>query len=55
MIDMFGRVTVEITREQLEAWAGRELSDDEVAEIDDAIPDSSIPEAIGCIAESVCA
>jgi hypothetical protein len=41
-----------LTYEQLAAWAGRELSDDEVERLDEAIPNSSIPEAIGTIVES---
>lgn len=49
MIDSFGRMTVEITRDQLEAWAGRTLTDDEVYALDDAIPNSSIPDAVGTI------
>lgn len=36
-----------ITREQLESWAGRPLSEDDLDRLDDAIPNSSIPEAIG--------
>jgi hypothetical protein len=47
--DSVGRLTVEITREQLEAWAGRALTDDEVHALDDAIPNSSIPDAVGTI------
>jgi hypothetical protein len=43
--------TVEITRDQLECWAGRELSDEEVARLDECIPNSSIPEAIGAIVD----
>lgn len=45
------RPGVTLTREQLEAWADRELTDDEVYEIDEAVPHSSIPEAIGVIAD----
>ena len=41
---------VTITREQLEAWVGHRLTDEDVAEIDDAVPNSSIPDAIACIA-----
>lgn len=44
---------VTITREQLEAWADRALTDDEVDQLDDALPHSSIPEAIGVIADSL--
>lgn len=47
--DTFGRLTVEITRDQLEAWAGRTLTDAQVAQLDQIIPDSSIPDAIGVI------
>ncbi|MFB7837814.1 hypothetical protein ACWIGW_44765 [Nocardia brasiliensis] len=41
-----------ITREQAESWAGRPLSDEEMDRLDDAIPNSSIPEAIGAIVDS---
>lgn len=38
-----------ISREQAEAWGGRHLSEDDLACLDDAIPNSSIPDAIGTI------
>jgi hypothetical protein len=44
------RHTVTITRRQLEEWVGRELTDEEVDVLDECIPGSSIPEAIGTIA-----
>lgn len=44
---------IELTRDQLEAWAGRELNDEEVEALDMAIPNSSIPEAIRTIAEGL--
>lgn len=47
------RPTITITREQLEAWAGRDLTDEEVADLDNAIPNSSIPEAVGEIAHAL--
>lgn len=37
---------ITLTRHQLEAWAGRTLTDDEVGRLDDAIPNSSIPDAV---------
>ncbi len=43
------RPTVNITREQLECWAGRGLSDAEVATLDDCMPNSSIPDAVADI------
>ena len=43
--------TVTITREQLQDWAGRVLTDDEVDILDTCIPNSSIPEAVATIAE----
>jgi hypothetical protein len=46
-------VTIEITRDQLESWAGRELSDEEVEALDVAIPESSIPDAIRTIVENL--
>ncbi len=46
-------VSVVITRDQLEAWAGCPLTDDQVAQIDEAIPISTVPEAIGDIAYAI--
>lgn len=40
-------VGITLTRDQLESWAGRELTDDEVETLDTVLPESSIPEAIG--------
>lgn len=42
--------SVTLTCEQLSAWAGRELSVDEIDQIAMAIPHSSIPDAISTIA-----
>lgn len=42
-----------ITRHQLESWAGRALTDDDIERLDEAIPHSSIPEAIGTIIEGM--
>jgi hypothetical protein len=42
-----------LTRDQLEAWAQRELTDEEVMLIEMAIPESSIPEAIQTISENL--
>lgn len=44
---------ITLTRDQLEAWAGRELSDEEVEALDTAIPQSSIPDAVRTIVESL--
>jgi hypothetical protein len=41
-----------ISREQAEAWAGRALTDDDLARLDEAIPNSSIPAAIDAIVAS---
>ncbi|WIM95791.1 hypothetical protein ACTOB_007925 [Actinoplanes oblitus] len=46
------RPTVTITREQVECWAGRTLTDDEVYVLDGCIPNSSIPDAVGDIVAS---
>lgn len=43
---------VTLTRDQLESWVGRELSDEEVEALDTSIPESSIPEAVRTIVES---
>lgn len=44
---------ITLTRDQLQAWAGRELTDDEVEMLEWAIPNSSIPEAINTIADNL--
>jgi hypothetical protein len=44
---------VTIAREQLEAWAGRPLSDDEVQRVADSLPNASVPEAIATIVDSL--
>lgn len=41
---------ITLTREQLEEWAGRALTDAEMERLARAIPRSSIPDAIGVIA-----
>lgn len=41
-----------VTREQAESWAGRALSGDELERLSDAIPNSSIPDAVGTIVSS---
>lgn len=48
---VFERESVEISLEQLEAWVGRELTDDEVVRIQLCIPGSPIPGAIAAIVE----
>ena len=48
-----GRPTVIITREQIECWAGRTLTDDEISRLDDCIPNSSIPDAIADIVAGI--
>lgn len=53
MTDVTDLPGITLTREQLEAWAGRELADEEVAELDQCIPNSSIPEAIGTIVDNI--
>jgi hypothetical protein len=47
--DQFGKLTIEITREQLEAFSGRPLADDEIIEIDEVFPESGVPEAFADI------
>lgn len=44
-----GHAGVTITRGQLEHWAGRQLTDTEVAQVQDALPNASVPEAIATI------
>ncbi|MCX4094516.1 hypothetical protein [Nocardia sp. alder85J] len=41
-----------ITRAQAESWVGRPLSDGEMDRLDDAIPNSSIPDAVGAIVDA---
>lgn len=44
---------ITLTRGQLNAWAGRDLTDEEVETLEEAIPNSSIPEAIQLMADSL--
>jgi hypothetical protein len=44
---------IELTRAQLEAWAGRSLTDGQVEMLDDAIPNSSIPESVATICDQL--
>jgi hypothetical protein len=44
------RPGITLTRGQLEAWVGFTLTDEQVEQLDEAIPNSSIPEAISTIA-----
>lgn len=43
---------ITVTAEQLAAWVGRPLSPDEVDQLDEAVPNSSIPELIAMIVDS---
>lgn len=43
---------ITLTIHQLEAWAGRELTDEDVERLDECIPNSSIPDAIDTIVAS---
>lgn len=49
-VTMDSRRGITLSRDQLEAWARRPLSDEEVEAIDDCLPNSSIPDAIEVIA-----
>jgi hypothetical protein len=44
---------ITLTRGQLNAWAGRDLTDEEVDTLEEAIPNSSIPEAVQLMADSL--
>jgi hypothetical protein len=44
---------VGFTRAQVQAWAGRALTDEEIERIEEAVSNSSIPEAIGIIASAL--
>lgn len=43
------RPGITLTRDQLECWAGVSLTDEQVEELGECIPNSSIPEAIATI------
>lgn len=45
-------IDIVLTREQIESWAGRSLTDDEMERLDECIPHSSIPDAIDTIVDS---
>lgn len=40
-----------ITRDQIETWAGRSLSDDELDRLDEALPHSTLPDTVGLIVD----
>jgi hypothetical protein len=40
---------ISFTREQVEAWAGRKLTGDQMQDLEDALPNSSFPECISTI------
>lgn len=42
-----------ITREQLECWAGRPLTDDDLDQLGEEIPNSSVPDAISTIVAAI--
>lgn len=42
-----------LTREQLEAWTGYPLTDEEISRLDECIPHSSIPDAVSTIVDSL--
>jgi len=44
---------VVLTREQLEVWVGGSLTDEEVERVEQAIPESSVPDVIEGIANGV--
>ena len=46
-------VPVILTRYQVDAWAGRDLTCDEVDRLTEAIPNSSIPDAVATITETM--
>lgn len=41
---------ITFTRDQVEAWVGHVLTDDEIKEIEDALPNSSLPECVEAVA-----
>jgi hypothetical protein len=47
------RPGVSFTREQIEAWAGHPLTDDEVSALEDTLPLSSLPEVVATVAFSL--
>ncbi len=47
------RPGITLTRDQLEAWATRTLTDEQIEQMEEAIPNSSIPDAIGGISDSL--
>lgn len=47
------QIGITLTRGQLEAWAGRKLTNMEVERLDEAVPHSSIPEAIAVIVDNL--
>lgn len=50
---MSDREGILLTREQLESWSGGPLTDDDLERLEDAIPNSSIPEAVSTIVDGM--
>jgi hypothetical protein len=44
---------ITLTRDQLNAWTGWDLTDEQVEQLEDAIPNSSIPDAVAEIMEGI--
>jgi hypothetical protein len=47
------RLGITLTREQIEYWAQRYLTDEQVKTLQEAIPHSSVPDAIAIIVENL--
>jgi hypothetical protein len=46
-------IAVSFTRDQVNEWAGRRLTDDELARLEEALPNSTFPETVGLIVGSM--
>lgn len=47
-----GQPGITLTHKQLEQWAGRPLTNDEVARLDAALPHSSLPDLIWTVVDA---
>lgn len=50
---MSERAGISFTRDQIEAWAGFTLTDEQVTDLENILPNSTFPETVALVAESM--
>ena len=46
-------IVLTFTRGQVNAWADRRLNDDELEQLEEALPNSTLPTVVGMVADSI--